>query len=526
MTVLSADKCRFDSDTAQSQGPFYGWAIAFLCMVSKLVKCQGQNNVMAFTVPHLLRDLRLTDGELGVLFSVGTILSSTVQPLFGRAVDQFGARLCVSTAHFTLALTLAGFSAARYQSMKFFVYVEVIVSFFFLRALSLGALEICPNACLQRWFVRRRGRAVSLVGTAQWIGISLLGLVVAWLVSQYSWRRAAMAGASLNMITAVVTALFLRSGPEDCGLLPDGDGRVLENVKDPDRAVDSERAGIELVEQEETTASQLLDEKVSAGLWQIYIFSFFFSVAYSASDFYMMEIIAENPGANDRIDIAGHIFAPLALVCGFFSPILGELVDRYRSVELTFFFIGVAGCFACIATVILCFASTPLAAITYSLLRGMSFAVFFAIISSGLAFAAMGIPSNVIGSYLGKNAFANIAGTGVGPLGFGLANDFMKSFDPSLLAASVPMGLIGISFVLRSYQMRRANGARTHEQLVDETPVHSADVIGKSNTVADLAVNSFAADPADSLQLLELGGIDSEQEGLKSRKSNRARRTL
>lgn len=46
--------------------------------------------------------------------------------------------------------------------------IQVIGVFFFLRMLCLGAGEIFPNACVQQWFKRRRGRAV---GVVPWSGV-------------------------------------------------------------------------------------------------------------------------------------------------------------------------------------------------------------------------------------------------------------------------------------------------------------------------------------------------------------------
>ena len=54
---------------------------------------QGQNNVMSYTVPHLLEDFNLSHSELGGLFSVATMSAGLVQPSLGRAMDRFGARV-------------------------------------------------------------------------------------------------------------------------------------------------------------------------------------------------------------------------------------------------------------------------------------------------------------------------------------------------------------------------------------------------------------------------------------------------
>jgi hypothetical protein len=53
--------------TKQREGCFYGWVIVTICIFAKIFKVQGQNNVMSYTVPHLLEDFELSHAELGGL---------------------------------------------------------------------------------------------------------------------------------------------------------------------------------------------------------------------------------------------------------------------------------------------------------------------------------------------------------------------------------------------------------------------------------------------------------------------------
>ena len=82
--------CGTSTHAGTGSGIFYGWFIAALLIVVKIVKCQGQNNIMTYTVPHLLDELKLSNGELGTLFSFATVLASFAQPILGRCVDRLG----------------------------------------------------------------------------------------------------------------------------------------------------------------------------------------------------------------------------------------------------------------------------------------------------------------------------------------------------------------------------------------------------------------------------------------------------
>src|SRR5262249_56756990 len=55
---------------------------------------------------------------------------------------------------------------------------------------SLGLSCVGPvvaNAVVSRWFIRRRGLAISILGSAAMTGMSLLVPVVAWLIITVRW---------------------------------------------------------------------------------------------------------------------------------------------------------------------------------------------------------------------------------------------------------------------------------------------------------------------------------------------------
>ena len=311
-----------ESKKTPKQGCFYGWVIVTVCIFCKIFKVQGQNNVMSYTVPHLLEDFKLSHAELGGLFSAATIMAGMVQPMLGRTMDRFGGRVCIPAMQVALCVTLAVFSTWQRPEDRFLLHLEVVGIFFFLRMLSLGAGEIFPNACVQQWFNRRRGRAVGVVFTFQWLGNAIFGTVIAGIVAEYSWHMAAMMGAVANLVLAPVSALLLRRNPESCGMLPDGYASVPEDE--------------EVALKESQDADSELSQTDARKFWAHFVFTFFYAVMFGGCDFYMIEMIAEaagrGTGSHDgNISVSLHIFAPFALASSFSVPCVGELMDRYCS---------------------------------------------------------------------------------------------------------------------------------------------------------------------------------------------------
>jgi len=428
---------------------FYGWVIVVVCVLSKIAKIQGQNNIMAYTVPHLQEELELSNGELGALFSAATVSASSVQPLFGRGLDRLGARICIPVALMCLCLVLFCFSEVRRPSQVPVKYLEVVALFFFLRALSMGALEIFSSACVQKWFVRRRGRALAVVATLTQFGNAAGGEVISELVLAAGWRTAARGGSLVNLALVPVAALLLRRSPEACGLAPDGDrARAVLPVEDPSMKPAAAT--------KEGSAEEV--PPLPAGVAPLFLFVFFYALMFGGCDFDMVGMVAEAEGKAASVNVAMHIFVPMAIVGAIFTPLIGELMDRStRGPAYALLLLGFDGLLTCFVTNLLCFITTPTLGLLYGCLRGLANAIFQTMCSSGMAFAALGVPRDHIGRILGMNQFATLAGTGVGPLLYGTAKDMLGNFRLSLQLSSLPPLFFGLCFIARSITAAHAD---------------------------------------------------------------------
>lgn len=414
--------------------PFYGWIVVVVCIACKVGKCQGQNTIMAFTVPHLLKDLGLSRSELGIVFSLATVSAGFVQPSVGLLMNRFGGKICIAGTQLFLCATLLVFSAVKPGRSRLMLYVEVALVFFFLRALCLGAAEIFPNACVQHWFHRRLGRAMSIMILSQQLGTGSAAFPVSRLVTNGGWRLAMQLGACVNFVLFILSLFLLRNRPEDVGLLADGDAVLA--------AVTVERTA---------HVEQIDHRQLPKGLWQLFVFSFVFAIIFGGTDFYMVEIIAEAAGPRTRdIHVSNHILFPMGLTQAVCTPLIGELMDKPSKNKqcipaALLFFCGVA---TCLATCLIRLISSPALAVIFAILKGTTQSVFTGLLTSGLAFSAMGVGKDCMGYALGKNQFATLLGTGCGPLILGAARDIRRSYMGALIVTSLPPLFLGAS-VLR-----------------------------------------------------------------------------
>eukprot|EP00438_Fugacium_kawagutii_P019972 Skav222682 [mRNA] locus=scaffold1471:55841:56689:- [translate_table: standard] len=274
-------------------------------------------------------------------------------------MDHFGGRVCIPMMQVAICLTLAAFSAWQCPEDRSLLRMEVICVFFFLRMLSLGAGEIFPNACVQQWFRRRRGRAVGVVFTFQWLGNAIFGTVIAGIVAEYSWHTAAALGALANMILAPLSLLLIRRSPEVCGTVPDGYESIEE---DEETALKDTAVGTDSVQR--TDASKF---------WAHFLFTFFYAVMFGGCDFYMVEMVSEAAG-DAVVSVSLHIFAPFALSSAMSVPCIGEMMDLYcsRKKWLPSAFLGLAGFLTSAVTMFLPFIHSWFGAVLYGVVRGVS----------------------------------------------------------------------------------------------------------------------------------------------------------
>ena len=79
------------------------------------------------------------------------------------------------------------------------------------------------SGVVARWFSKRRGTALSVLGSASMTGMSLLVPAVTWLILTAGWRMTYVVIAGGVLVLVLPLCLWvLRDSPESMGLTPDG----------------------------------------------------------------------------------------------------------------------------------------------------------------------------------------------------------------------------------------------------------------------------------------------------------------
>src|SRR6185503_18003670 len=152
-----------------------------------------------------------------LVIALGLFLYGAFMPLVGALVDRVGARLVTSAGCVVLAVALVLTAFCR-------TLWELAAVYGVLAAVGLAATgPVVANAVVSRWFVARRGTAVSLLGSAAMAGMSLMVPTVAWLILNLGWRSAYIAiGIFVVVCLLPLCLLVIRDSPESIGLVADG----------------------------------------------------------------------------------------------------------------------------------------------------------------------------------------------------------------------------------------------------------------------------------------------------------------
>lgn len=218
---------------------YYGWVLVLTLGVTQAVSYGILSYAFPVFIGPMEAELGWSRTQVTGAFSLAALVAGAAAIPVGRWVDAHGARGVMSAGSLLAALLLLAWAG-----------VETLWGFYALWiGLGLASASVLYEpafAVVAQWFVRRRGRALTvLTFMGGFASVVFVPLATA-LVEGQGWR-AALVG--LAMVLAVVTVpahlLLLRRRPQDHGLQPDGetgDGGSGDRQAEPERSVPARAA--------------------------------------------------------------------------------------------------------------------------------------------------------------------------------------------------------------------------------------------------------------------------------------------
>jgi MFS family permease len=151
-----------------------------------------------------LEDFRWSRAEASLAYSTSQLVAGASSPLVGALVDRLGPRRLVLLGGTLLTLGLFGsaYASALWQVVALYGVVMTI------GANCLGLVVFVP--LLSRWYVHRRGMAISVVQSANGFSRAVSAPVVQLMIMAIGWRHAYLTQAAVMALLVVPLAGFFR----------------------------------------------------------------------------------------------------------------------------------------------------------------------------------------------------------------------------------------------------------------------------------------------------------------------------
>jgi len=195
---------------------YYGWIIVAVVFVTMGVAITARTAFSLF-FPPLLTEFGWDQSVTAGAFSFGFLVSASLSPVLGRAMDHYGPRLVIEAGVLMLGAGLLLATLVR-EPWELYATLGVLVCGGTVCLGYSGQSLFLPN-----WFVRRRGLAMSIAFSGVGVGAIVLLPWLQVLIQRDGWRTACLALGLLTLCLLAPLNLLLRQRPEDLGLAPDGD---------------------------------------------------------------------------------------------------------------------------------------------------------------------------------------------------------------------------------------------------------------------------------------------------------------
>lgn len=197
---------------------YYGWVLVGIAVITGGFNTGVGTWALTVFAKPMTEELEWSRtaffGALTIYTAVASFLSPLVGPWRdtkrGPRVLMFGGAILIGIALMTLKWvdTL----------WEYYLFYGVLAAIG-----SLGIGEALTQAILPKWFIRKRGRAMGIAVMGGGLGPLFAPLTLHAIMSAVGWRDTWLIMGVAVIVILVPLSFFVRTRPEDMGLLPDGE---------------------------------------------------------------------------------------------------------------------------------------------------------------------------------------------------------------------------------------------------------------------------------------------------------------
>ncbi|SIO20119.1 MFS transporter [Vannielia litorea] len=164
----------------------------------------GQTFFISIFAGEIMEGFALSDGQWGLIYTLGTTLSAITMVWAGTLTDRYRVRALANLVGPGLALACLAMAAVPGPVLLVFVI-------FALRLFGQGLFSHLAIVAMARWFVGRRGTALSISSMGFALGQAMLPVAFAAAMTLVHWRWLWVLAAALCLAALPILAVLLRA---------------------------------------------------------------------------------------------------------------------------------------------------------------------------------------------------------------------------------------------------------------------------------------------------------------------------
>ncbi|MCC8359714.1 MFS transporter [Salinimicrobium sediminilitoris] len=382
----------------------FGWLLTLLSGF-------GQTFLISLYVPEIIRSFSISEGAFGAIYAGCTIAASFIMLSVGHTVDHKPVKKV--TAFTVAGLALSSILLGVSESI-----ILLIVAVTGLRLAGQGLLTHISMTIMSKQYVNDRGKALSFSSLGFSVGEAIFPLIIAFLISWFDWRVAAIAS-GVALLIYLIRLKFTRLEYFDEKLSTKGSPSPWSLLKD--------------------YKSVVFDRKFGVMMPASFILSF-----GATAIFFYQYVFVENKGWS--VQLYATFFTVYAVTRFLFSLFGGMWVDKFTARKLFQYYLipinlGLLP-FAFMESIV----GALIFLVTAGISMGVAGTVKTALIAELYGTEKMGVIRSVFTMF-------SVISTALGPLVVGLLMDAGVGFEYLMAGIFVLMALIIInSQRIKSYQ--------------------------------------------------------------------------
>ncbi|WP_291637487.1 MFS transporter, partial [Clostridium sp.] len=382
---------------------FYGWVIVIISAITLFFSGPGQTYSISIFINAYIERFGWSRSLVSSIYSFASLCAGLLLPFIGRKLDSVGHRKMLTLISLLLGITCLWMS---------FVFnpVMLFIGFVFMRLLGQGSMTLIPSTLVSQWFVRRRGRAISIMTIGSIIGSATLPVINNWLLNLVGMRFTWIIwGISLMAIMAPLGWIFVRNRPEEMKLLPDGEDIRSNIIRKKESENNIMQGNIDWT---------LKDAMKTRTFWLMIFCMAVPAMVNTGLTFHMVSIIEEK---GLSMAFAASILSLTAIIQLPLNFLAGHMVDRIKVhyIRTVNYWILAIAMFAMVS------ANSSKGVVLYAILVAI-FNAFNSVTTEALWPSYYG--RKHLGSIRSIATTAMVIGSALGPLPFGFAFDLFNGY--------------------------------------------------------------------------------------------------